>query len=54
MRSFARPICNLTLVSGETGPDVRVREENMEMRLFSEGRGKGEWRKYVITNDVCR
>jgi len=51
---FCEAICNLTLVSGETGPDVRVREENMEMRLFSEGRGKGEWRKYVITNDVCR
>jgi hypothetical protein len=29
---------NLTLVSGETDPDVRVREENVEMRLFSEGR----------------
>jgi peptide/nickel transport system substrate-binding protein len=45
---------NLTLVSGETDPDVRVREENVEMRLFSEGRGKGKWREYVIANDISR
>jgi len=51
---FCGAVCNLTLVSGETDLDVRVREENLEMRLFSEGRGKGEWRKYVIANDISR
>ena len=36
-QEFCGAVCNLTLVSGETDPDVRVREENVEMRLFSEG-----------------
>jgi hypothetical protein len=49
---FCEAVCNLTLISGETDPDVRVREENVEMRLFSEGRGKGEWREYVIAKDI--
>jgi hypothetical protein len=51
---FCETVSNLTLVSGETDPDVSVREENVEMRLFSDGRGKGEWRKYVIANDISR
>lgn len=49
---FCEAVRNLTLISGETDPDVRVREENVEMRLFSDGRGKGEWREYVIANDI--
>jgi hypothetical protein len=49
---FCAAVRNLTLVSGETDPDVRVREENVEMRLFSDGRGKGDWREYVIKTDV--
>jgi hypothetical protein len=51
---FCKSVCKLTLVSGETDLDWRVREENVEMRLFSVGRNKGEWRKYVIANDVLR
>ena len=51
---FCEAIGHLTPVSGETDPDVRVREENLEMRFFSEGRGNGEWRKYVIANDISR
>jgi len=51
---FCRQICMLTLVSGETHLDKRVREENVEMRLFSVGRGKGDWRQYVIDHDVSR
>jgi hypothetical protein len=49
---FCEVVCNLTLVSEETDPDVCVREENVEMRLFSEGRGNGAWREYVIANDI--
>jgi hypothetical protein len=49
---FCEAVCNLTLVSGEADPDVRVREENVEMRLFSNGRGKGKWREYFIANDI--
>jgi hypothetical protein len=49
---FCEAICNLSQISGETNPDMRIREENVEMRLFSEGRGKGEWRNYVIANDI--
>jgi hypothetical protein len=49
---FCEAVCKLTLVSGETDPDVRVREENVEMRLFSDGRGRGEWCKYVIAKDI--
>ena len=37
---FCGAVCNLTLVSGETDADMRVREENLEMRLFSEGRAR--------------
>ena len=51
-QEFCEAVCNLTLVSGETDPDVRVREENLEMRLFSEGRGNGKWREYLIANDI--
>jgi hypothetical protein len=51
---FCQAVCNLTLVSGETDPDVRVREKNVEMLLFSEGRGKGKWREYVIANEISR
>ena len=51
-QEFCGAVCNLTLVSGETDSDVRVREENVEMRLFSEGRGNGKWREYLIANDI--
>jgi 8-oxoguanine DNA glycosylase-like protein len=51
---FCDAIRGLAVVSGETDPDVRVREENVEMRLFSEGKGKGKWREYVIANDISR
>ncbi|WP_346737806.1 8-oxoguanine DNA glycosylase OGG fold protein [Bradyrhizobium japonicum] len=49
---FCNAVRNLTVVSGEIDPDSRIREENVEMRLFSVGRGKGNWRNYVIENDV--
>jgi hypothetical protein len=49
---FCEAIRNLSHISGETNTDKRIREENVEMRLFSEGRGKGEWRNYVIANDI--
>jgi hypothetical protein len=51
---FCEAVCNLTSISGETDSDVRVREENLEMRLFSDGRGKGKWREYVVANDISR
>jgi hypothetical protein len=51
---FCEHLSKLTDMSDETDPDPRIREENMEIRMFSEGRGKGAWRSYVVENDVLR
>lgn len=53
-RRFCEYLSKLTDASDEVDLDPHLREENVEVRLFSKGRGKGAWRSYVIENDVLQ